>query len=241
MQAVVPAAGRGTRLRPLTDDRPKGLVEVAGRPLLSHCFDRLCAAGIAEIVVVIGDRGDQIVAHYGDSYRSASVQYVRQPEPRGLADAIARAEPLVDGSFLVCNGDNVFGCSLGPVLSAHRQANVDATLLVETATREQAATTGVVVTDDAGRVTEIVEKPDEPPSTLITTGVYALPAAMFDHCRAISPSDRGEYELAAALARLLDRGGTIATVPIDGWRVNVNTPADRERATRRLDASESPS
>ena len=230
MDAVVPAAGRGTRLRPLTDTRPKGLLEVANEPILAHVFDRLLEVDVDTIVVVVGYRGDQIIDYFGDSYRNTPIEYAHQDERNGLAHAIAQTEDVVDDEFLVVNGDNVFGTSLEPVVRTHRQPDVDATLLVEQATTEISRTTGVVQTADDGTVHEIVEKPDEPPTTRITTGVYALPDSIFDHCRAISPSDRGEYELADALERLRNYGGRIETVELEGWRVNVNTERDLERA-----------
>ncbi|RQG93042.1 sugar nucleotidyltransferase [Natrarchaeobius halalkaliphilus] len=234
MHAIVPAAGEGTRLRPLTSDRPKGLLEVDNRPILSHCFDRLCEVGVTVIVVVIGYRGAQIVDYYGDCYGEAPIRYVRQPERKGLAHAIAQAADAVEGDVLVCNGDNVFGTSLESVVETRRRSDVDAALLVERASPAVARTTGVVVTDESGTVTELVEKPDEPPSTLVTTGVYALPESIFEHCRAIAPSDRGEYELPDAIARLREHGGVVETVELEGWRVNVNTEADLSEAERKL-------
>lgn len=234
MHAVVPAAGRGTRLRPLTDSRPKGLVEVAGKPILSRCFDRLREVEVEEIVVVVGYLGEEIVDYYGETYRGTPIRYVRQHERKGLAHAISQAEDAVNGDFLVVNGDNVLGTDLEAVLETQRCPGVDATLLVEEASLEVARTTGVLEADDDGRVTGLTEKPGEPPSTLVTTGVYALPEEIFEHCREILPSDRGEYELADALEKLLEAGGVVETVDLEGWRVNVNRPADLEKASRNL-------
>ena len=234
MQAVVPAAGEGTRLRPLTDDKPKGLVEVADRPLLAHGFDRLIELNVDRIVVVIGYRVQQIRDHFGPSYRGTPLRYVTQENRLGLAHAILQAEPHINDEFLVYNGDNVIQGTLQPVVDAYGRSDADAVLLVEDATRETASETGVVTTDDRGTVTGLVEKPDDPPSTLVTTGVYLLPRSIFEDCRAIAPSDREEYELVDAIDRLRRRGGTIQTVTLDGWRCNVNTPNDVEEATRKL-------
>lgn len=234
MQVVVPAAGEGTRLRPLTEDRPKALLEIADRPLLSHTFDRLLEIDPTQIVIVIGYRGEQIRACYGEAYAGVPIEYVTQEDQRGLAHAIAQAEPAIEGEFLVVNGDNVLDCSLAPVVDHQTDPAVDATLLVETADRETARSTGVVTTDDEGLVTGIVEKPEQPPSTLVTTGVYGLPQSIFERFRRIDPSDRGEYELPDAIDLLRREGATIETVPIEGRRVNVNTPGDLDRAQRIL-------
>lgn len=232
MQGVVPAAGRGSRLRPLTDDRPKALVEVGDRPLLSHVLDAL-APHVESYVVVVGYRGEQIRERYGDGYRGRPISYVEQPERLGLADAVARAASVVDGRFLQCNGDNVLRGNLGEVVATLTHETVDAVLLVEEVDRDRARRGGVVVT--AGeRVVDVVEKPAEPPSRLATTGCYAFEPGILDACRRIEPGERGEYELADAVGALLARGGRVETVRLDGWRVNVNEPADVERAERRL-------
>jgi len=238
MDAVIPAAGEGTRLRPLTADQPKALVEVAGRPLLAHVFDALAPAGHEQYVVVIGYRGDQIVDHFGTSYDETPVEYVRQAEPRGLAHAVLQADPVVDDSFLVCNGDNVFGSGLTNLACEHEDRDGEggavATLLVEEATRERAKTTGVVVTDDAGRVQRVVEKPDDPPTTLVSAGAFAFSQGIFDACRAIEPSERDEYELSDAITWLVEQGKSVRALPFERERINVNTPSDVDAAAESL-------
>lgn len=234
MYGVVPAAGEGTRLRPLTNDRPKALVEVAGTPLLTRCFETLLSLGVTELVVVVGYRGDDIVTHYGDRFRGVPVTYARQTEQRGLAHALATAEPHVDGAFLLLNGDNVCAANLGDVVSRHRETAADATLLVDEVSRAAATRTGVLSFDESGDVTGLVEKPDDPPSTTVPRGFFAFSPRIFDACRAVDPSPTGEYELTAAIDHLLSTGGRVELVDIDGWCVNVNTQADVATAERLL-------
>jgi glucose-1-phosphate thymidylyltransferase len=233
---VVPAAGMGTRLRPLTDSKPKGLVEVGGKPLLTRCFETLRSLGVDEAVVVVGYRAEEIVDHYGDRFGGLPLSYAHQPEQQGLAHAVSTAEPAVEGAFVLLNGDNVCAANLSAVVDRHRATDADATLLVETVTREEASRTGVVSFDADGRVTGLVEKPDDPPSTTVPRGFYAFSSRAFAACRAIDPSPTGEYELTAAVDHLLAAGGRVETVALDGWCVNVNTPADVERAERLLGA-----
>ena len=106
MYGVVLAAGRGTRMRPLTDRRPKPLLPVGDRPLLERVFDT-AADVVDEFVVVTGYRGEAIRETVGDSYRGHPVHYVEQAEALGTAHAVAQAEPVVDDDFLVLNGDVV--------------------------------------------------------------------------------------------------------------------------------------
>jgi glucose-1-phosphate thymidylyltransferase len=234
MYGVVLAAGEGTRLRPRTAERPKGLVEVAGHPLLTHCFETLRALGIDELVVVVGYRGEQIVSYYGDRFGDLPLTYASQTERAGSADALLSAEPRMDldadAALLVLNGDNVCRANLGDVIDRHRDSNADATLLVDEVSRADAATTGVVSFDDEGNVTGLVEKPDDPPSTTVPRGFYAFSPRIFEACRAIDPSSTGEYELTTAVDWLLGDGGRVETVGLEGWCVNVNTESDRTRA-----------
>ena len=234
MIGVVPAAGEGTRLRPLTADRPKGMVEVAGQPLLSHVFETLRASGVEELVVVVGYRAGAIVEHFGDAFEGLPITYVHQRDQHGLGHAVLQATPHVDGPFVVLNGDNVVAGDLRGPIAAQARDGVGAVLGVERVDRETARETGVV-TAEGGQVTDIVEKPAEPPSRLVTTGCYVLPEAIFDALGLLQPSDRGEYELTDAVGVVLRAGMTVEAVDLDSERVNVNTPADVERAAELLE------
>lgn len=231
MYGVVPAAGRGSRLRPKTDETPKGLLEVGNQPLLTSVFETL-APHVTEYVVVVGYRGDDIRDYYGESFGETPITYVTQQEPNGLADAVFQTEYCIDGPFLQLNGDNVLRGNVDDVVETHRRPGVDATLLVDSVSADRAKRGGVVELDD-GEVSAVVEKPAESPSRLATTGCFAFSPRIFEACATIEPSERGEYELADAIEWLLENGGTVETVRLDGWRVNVNTPDDIERAELR--------
>ncbi|WP_293026651.1 nucleotidyltransferase family protein, partial [Natronococcus sp.] len=96
MQAVVLAAGEGTRLRPLTEDKPKGLVEVDEKPIITHCLDRLVELGASEFVIVVGYLKEKIIDHYGDEYRGVPITYAHQREQKGLAHALLCVEEHID-------------------------------------------------------------------------------------------------------------------------------------------------
>jgi dTDP-glucose pyrophosphorylase len=234
MHAVVPAAGEGTRLRPLTEDQPKALVPVAGRPLLAHVFDACLDAGATSLVVVVGYRGDAIREYVGASYRGAPVEYVEQRQRRGLGHAVGLAGPRVDDAALVVNGDNVLGGSLAPLVARHDRGEAAATLLVEDVDRETARETGVCAFD-GDRLVGVVEKPDDPPSTTVLAGALVATPALFAACRDVEPSPRGEVELPRALSALLDAGERVDLVRYDGERVNVNREADLARAADLVD------
>ena len=234
MQAVVLAAGKGTRLRPLTDDKPKVLVEVNGTPLIEDVFDNLIDAGATELVVVVGYKAEQIIDRFGDEYRDTPITYTHQREQLGLAHAILQAEPHIDGDFMLMLGDNVFRGNLGDVTNRQQEDRADAAFLVEEVPYEEASRYGVLDTNEYGEVVEVVEKPDDPPSNLVMTGFYTFTPAIFHACHLVQPSDRGEYELPDAIDLLIQSGRTIDAIRLDGWRIDVGFPEDRDRAEERL-------
>ncbi|TYL39056.1 UTP--glucose-1-phosphate uridylyltransferase [Natronococcus pandeyae] len=234
MQAVVLAAGKGTRLRPLTEDKPKVLVEVDGTPLIEDVFDNLLEIGVTELVVVVGYRKEQIIERYGDEYQGVPITYTHQREQLGLAHAILQAEPHIDDDFVLMLGDNVFRGNLEDVINRQQEDRADAAFLVEEVPYEEASRYGVLDTNEYGEIVEVMEKPDDPPSNLVMTGFYTFTPAIFHACRLVQPSDRGEYELPDAIDLLIQSGRTIDAIRMDGWRIDVGYPEDRDEADQRL-------
>ena len=237
MKAVVLAGGKGTRLRPLTEDKPKGMVEVAGKPILTHCFDRLLELGADELVVVVGYLKERIIDHYGDAYEGVPITYTHQREQQGLAHALLTVEEHVDDDFMLILGDNIFQANLRDVVRRQRESRTDAAFLVEEVPYEEASRYGVCDTNDYGEIVEVVEKPDDPPTNLVMTGFYTFSPAIFHACHLVQPSDRGEYELSDAVDLLIQSGRTIDAIGLRGWRIDVGYPEDREEAERRLQAA----
>ncbi|RQG91508.1 sugar nucleotidyltransferase [Natrarchaeobius halalkaliphilus] len=234
MHAVVLAAGKGTRLRPLTEDKPKALVEVDDRPIIEDVFDNLLEIGISELIVVVGHLKEQIIDRYGDAYEGVPITYAHQREQLGLAHAIRQVEPHVDDDFVLMLGDNVFRANLADVVNRQREARADAAFLVEQVPYDEASRYGVLDTNEYGEIVEVVEKPAEPPSNLVMTGFYTFTPAIFHACHLVQQSDRGEYELPDAIDLLIQSGRTIDAIRMEGWRVDVGYPDDRDRAETQL-------
>ncbi|PSQ46345.1 UTP--glucose-1-phosphate uridylyltransferase [Halobacteriales archaeon SW_6_65_15] len=234
MKAVVLAAGKGTRLRPLTDDKPKGMVEVDGKPILTHCFEQLAELGADEFVVVVGYRKQDIVDHYGDEFDGIPVTYAHQREQQGLAHALLTVEEYIDDDFMLILGDNIFDANLGDVVNRQQEDRADAAFLTEEVPYEEAGRYGVCDTNDYGEITDVVEKPEEPPSNLVMTGFYTFTPAIFHACHLVQPSNRGEYEISEAIDLLIQSGRTIDAIRMDGWRVDIGYPEDRDRAEQLL-------
>ena len=209
MKAVVLAAGEGTRLRPLTEDKPKGMVEVDGKPILTHCFERLAELDATEFVVVVGYMKEEIISHYGDEFEGIPITYAHQREQKGLAHALLCVEEHIDDDFMLILGDNIFAANLDDVVRRQQEDRADAAFLVE-------------------------EVPWDPPSNLVMTGFYTFTPAIFHACELVQPSNRGELEISEAIHLLLQSGRTIDAIGIEGWRIDVGYPEDRDEAERRL-------
>ena len=128
-------------------------------------------------------------------------------------------------------GDNVFRGNLSDVASRQQEDCADAAFLVEEVPYEKASRYGVLDTNEYG---EVVENAEDPASNLVMTGFYIFTPAIFHACHLVQPSDRGEYELPDAIDLLIQSGRTIDAIRMDGWRIDVGYPEDREEAERRI-------
>ncbi|MDQ2051224.1 sugar phosphate nucleotidyltransferase [Natronolimnohabitans sp. A-GB9] len=247
MHALVFAAGRGSRLRPHTDTTPKPLLEVGGEPLLERTLRTVVDADIETIVLVVGYRADRIREAIGTTFDGVPVRYAVQEDRLGLAHAVRTAfedgygvtEPsavATDGAVpddvLTVNGDNAFGpaCDLSRLVDRHRESGVDGTVLLDRVTRNEAEATARCTLADDGTI-RALESTTDAVSGSIVAGVQTHDApALYDACRTVDRGATGEYELTDALESMLADGRRYVGVELDGWHLNVNTPADLERA-----------
>jgi len=239
MKSVVLAAGEGTRLRPLTEDKPKGMVEIDGKPILTHCFEQLVELGAEELVVVDGYRKENIIEHYGDEFEGVPITYTHQREQKGLAHALLKVEEYIDDDFMLMLGDNIFQANLEDVVRRQQEDRADAAFLVEEVDWDEASRYGVCDTNKYGEITDVVEKPEDPPSNLVMTGFYTFTPAIFHACHLVQPSNRGEYEISEAIDLLIQSGRTIDAIGLEGWRIDVGYPEDKEEAENRLNKGKS--
>ncbi len=216
MQAILPLAGKGIRLRPQTHTRPKPLLRVANRPVLDYVLDQLKAAGVDEIIGIMGHLAPQIEAHLSERHSGLSFRQVEQVQQLGTADAIRLAEPMVDGPVLIVFVDTLFDADLGLI-----EARPDVDGIIWAKDVEDYQRFGVIVHDDDGYMQKIVEKPSEPISRLANIGVYFIRdwRLMFEgirHTMAAPPRD-GEYYLTDALQYMIDRGDRLLTAEVSAW------------------------
>ncbi len=172
MQCVILAAGKGSRLRPLTDECPKPLVKVCGKPLIDHIVAAFPSA-IKEIIMVIGYRGDMIRAYCGDTFHGRPVKYVEQVEINGPATALWLAKDLIKGRFLFMFADDIHGKD-----DLARAVSYSRSILATTSDTPERF--GVIVRNPDGTIAEMVEKPTAPSSNLVATGPMVLDQHVFD-------------------------------------------------------------
>jgi len=210
MECVVLAAGEGKRMRPLTTKRPKVMLPLVNRPMIEHLVISAREAGIKDFVFVVGYHEQEIRKHFMDgSPFGVNIRYVTQRRQRGTADALAAAENLISGRFLMLNGDmilksddirNICACAapcMGVTPSTHPQDFG-------------------VVTVDGTVVTGLVEKSETPPGNLINAGVYLFDPEIFEKLSLLELSERGELELTDALSDYIN-SGSLNAFSRHGW------------------------
>jgi glucose-1-phosphate thymidylyltransferase len=219
--AVVLAAGEGTRLRPLTRNRPKPMLPAANRPIIEYVFDALVAADVTRIVVVVGYKRDRVQNYFGPTYRGADLEYVHQHKQLGSGHALLQARAAVNEPMLVLNGDRVIDTNIVCDVVEEFEATGDPTMAV--LERPETSQYGAVVLH-GGDVAELVEKPDSDDYRLINAGVYAFEPDIFAE---IEATDRQEGELALTETiseKLTD--GRVRGVRTEGMWVDATYPWD---------------
>ncbi|MFB6179109.1 MAG: bifunctional sugar-1-phosphate nucleotidylyltransferase/acetyltransferase [Halorientalis sp.] len=220
--AVVLAAGEGTRLRPLTRNRPKPMLPAANRPILEHVFDALVDAGMERLVCVVGYKHDRVQDHFGPTYRGVPVQYVRQHKQLGSGHALLQARSAVEGPPLVVNGDRIVETEMVERVAEVFERDEPAAALAVLEHPEARRYGAVALTND--EITELIEKPMTDEYRLINAGIYAFDANIFEEI-AETPRTEGELALTDTIARLMDRD-RVRGIRCEGMWVDATYPWD---------------
>ena len=215
MKVIVPLAGKGTRLLPLTKRVPKPLVRVAGRPVMDYVMDAVKGLDVDELIVITGHLKDVVERYIVERY-DVKATFVEQKTLDGTAGAINLARPYVDSPVLIIFVDTVFEADLSLI------NRVDADGIIWVKEVEDYQRFGVIVTDAEGYMTRIVEKPTTPISRLANIGLQYVRdwKALFDgiaHVLQQPPGKGGEYYLTDAFQYMVDRGRRLLAAPVAGW------------------------
>jgi NDP-sugar pyrophosphorylase family protein len=222
MRAVILAGGEGTRLRPLTLTLPKPVVPVVDRPFLRHQLDLLSSVGVEEVVFSLAYRPEKVEQLFGDGRGLGKrIRYAVEQTPLGTGGAVKNAEPFLDGTTIVFNGDVLTDVDLPAVVAAHRRAGARATLVL--APVPNPAAYGLVEADAEGRVQRFVEKPDPSQITTdtINAGIYVLETSTLD----LMPGGVKHSIERAFFPTLLERGDRVQAHVHRGYWIDIGTPA----------------
>lgn len=209
MKALVLAAGKGTRMLPLTKDKPKVLIPVLGKPFLYYVLENLKKTGFDNIAVIVGYKGEQIKEYLSKNY--PNIIAIEQKEQLGTANAIACAEKWAgDENFLTIMGDNLYSPKDIAEIAKQKGITIGA-IRVNDPTRY-----GVLLCQN-NKLIRIEEKPKVPPSNLINTGMYFFTKEIFNAIKKTERSARGEYEITDSI-NLLAKEGKVSVYEIkDYW------------------------
>ena len=216
MKVIMPMAGKGTRLLPLTKRVPKPLVNVAGRPVMDYVMDSLRQAGhLDELIIITGHLKEKVEKYVRDNY-DIPARFIEQKVLDGTAGAVNLARPYVDGPVIVIFVDTLFDADLTIV----KTSNADG--IIWTKEVEDYQRFGVVVTDQQGHMTRIVEKPSTPISKRANIGLQYVKdwRTLFEgieHVLKSPPGKGGEFFLTDAFQYMVDKGKKLFVSEVGGW------------------------
>jgi glucose-1-phosphate thymidylyltransferase len=231
MKGVILAGGKGTRLYPMTQLISKHLLPIGKFPMIYHCLEKLKAAGIVQLLLIMGKHSAGLYIDFLGSGKEWGVQltYKIQEGAGGIADALALAEGFIqpDDKFIVLLGDNLFEDSIEPYMDAFAQQAGGAKVLLKEV--EDPHRYGVPELA-GGKIVSIDEKPENPKSNYCVTGIYMYDFSVFEISRGIKPSARGELEI-TDVNNVYASANQLTYDILDGWWTDAGTFESLHRAS----------
>jgi mannose-1-phosphate guanylyltransferase / phosphomannomutase len=228
MKAVVMAGGEGSRLRPITINRPKPMVPLVDRPVMAHIFELLKIHGITEVIVTVQYLANVIQDYFGDgSSYGLHIAYSVEDRPLGTAGSVKNAQDLLDEPFLVISGDALTDINLGDVIRYHQSRDALVTITLKRV--QNPLDYGVIITDDDGRVKQFLEKPSwgEVFSDTVNTGIYVVDPRVFDYV----PANRNIDWSKDVFPQLLAAGEKMYGYVAEGYWTDIGTLDEYMHAT----------
>jgi dTDP-glucose pyrophosphorylase len=219
---VIMAGGKGTRLLPLTDQTPKPMLHVGGRPLLETMLDQIRDAGFSRVLMAVNYRADVIESHFGDGSRfGVAIDYIREPQRLGSAGALKLAREKLEQPFIVMNADLLTNVNLSALMRFHRD---DRNLITAGVRRFILEVPFGVVELSGSRVTEVNEKPSL--EFFVNAGIYAVsPEAV-----ALIPAEQQLFDMTDLIEAALARGGRVGGFPVREYWLDIGQVSDYQRA-----------
>ena len=228
MKAVVMAGGTGSRLRPITIDRPKPMITIVNKPVIGHIFSLLKRYGITDVIVTLQYMPNVFQDYFGDgSNQGLNITYFIENDPLGTAGGVKNVEELLDDTFIVIMGDAIVDFDLDEIIAFHRRQKAKATL---TLTRvNDPLEFGVIITNPEGYITQFLEKPtwSEVFSDTINTGLYILEPDVLDWIPENKPYDFSHQLFPAMMEANMPLAGYVA----DGYWCDIGNISTLRQAT----------
>jgi dTDP-glucose pyrophosphorylase len=231
IKALVLAAGRGNRLDQLTAESNKCMLTLLGKPLIQYSIENALAAGVEEIVIVVGYRAEDIINHFGISFQGVPMRFVIQSECRGLVNAISCAENAIAGSdFMLFLADEILSHPAHEaMLKLFYSENLFAVCgVVFAEDRKQIRKTYSILGEEStGQIYRLIEKPRTPVNNIMGTGNCIFRADIYGYIdRTPTNVERGEKELPDLIQCAVDEGKIVKYMNIGDTYININTPDD---------------
>jgi dTDP-glucose pyrophosphorylase len=232
-KAVILAAGRGTRMRELTAELPKPMIEVRGKPVLQHIIEGLRDAGVRQSLIVVGYRADAVRQFFGDGSRhNIRIQYTTQTVQDGTGRVVDLSRDFVEECPFILSYGDILVDPANYKRVANLPENVEA---IVTVTRgEDVSKGGAVFVNDQMELVDLREKArqGEPTSPWYNAGIYAFRPGIFEFTAKLKPSPRGEYELTDAIRDLAQSGKKVKALELTGEWADVRDPEILARLNR---------
>lgn len=234
MKGIIPAAGMGKRLEPITHAIPKELLMVGDKAIIEYVIDAMKQIGINDIIIVVGWRKNAILDYLGSGKRlGVNISYVVQDKRDGLGKAVYAGKHIIGNEvFLVVLGDNFFypKTFLKEILEFHEENNADATVGVAKIT--DPSRHGVIKPGIGNKIIDFIEKPsaNEAPSDLGAIGIYLFNDNIFKAIEKTKPGFNDEVQLTDAIKKLIDDGKIVLYKEISGLHIDVGTLEDLKKA-----------
>ncbi len=224
-KAVLLAAGRGTRMRELTNELPKPMIPVRGKPILLHIVEGLITAGIERFLIVVGYRAEVVEDFFGDGRRLGThIEYATQVVQDGTGRVVDLARNFAGGDpFVLSYGDILVNPANYRRLTTPEP---DQEAIISVKRNEDVSKGGAVFVNERFELTDLREKPKagEPTSPWYNAGIYTFRPSIFEFTARLEPSPRGEYELTDAIRSLALSGGKVQAIELEGDWADVRDP-----------------
>lgn len=230
MKGLILSGGHGTRLRPITYSQQKQLIPVANKPILFYAIEDLIEAGVKDIGIIVGPNREQVIETVEAEPWDATIQFIVQEEPKGLAHAILVAADFLDDEFVMYLGDNILREGIVEHAKKFEANNHDASIMLTAV--ENPEDFGIAELNEDGTIKQLVEKPKVPPSNLALVGIYFFKTVVLDACKQIKPSWREELEITDAIQWLIVNGYGVGWTKVEGWWKDTGKTEDILEANR---------